>query len=153
MRFSTGSLLALLVIAGCASDRPEPNSAIAKFDQRANAVQLTVSDFKPVSSAELVGPDGARYAASGINVIDAPHTSYNPPPTVGFGLGGFTGNIGTGLGLGLPLGGPTPGSSTDQYVTSALIPVPADYAQNWRSYMARLQVGDRVIAVPAPPPR
>jgi hypothetical protein len=152
-------LAGVALLAGCASgpERPAPNSAVAQFSPADNAVRVTVSDLQPVTAAELVSPDGTRYAAAGINVVEQPHTTYNPPPTVSFGLGGFGFGshtaVGSGIGVGVPVGGPTVAATSDQFVSSGLIPVPADYAANWQGYKVRLQLGkDRVTTVPAPPP-
>jgi hypothetical protein len=152
-------LAGLALLAGCASGppRPAPNSALATFSRADNAVRVTVSDLQPVTAAELVAPDGTRYAAAGINVIEQPHTTFNPPPTVSFGLGGFGFGgrtaVGSGVGIGMPVGGPTVASTSDQFVSTGLIPVPADYAVNWQGYKVQVQLGkDRVATVPAPPP-
>ena len=87
----------------------------------------------------LVGGDGSRYPASGIVLLSGPHVLYNPPPSISLGIGGFgfTGccsAIGSGVGVGLPVGKPTVAEASDQYIASALIPVPADYASNWLQY-------------------
>jgi hypothetical protein len=76
---------------------------------------------------------------------------------VGFGIGGFgysgcCNGFGSGIGVGLPVGGPTPAAVSDQYVSSALIPVPADYAQRWSDYHVQVQVGNRSLVLSAPPP-
>jgi len=153
------SLAGVALVSGCASglERPAPNSALATFSRADNAVRVTVSDLQPATAAELVAPDGTRYAAAGINVVEQPHTAYNPPPTVSFGLGGFGFGgrtaIGSGIGVGVPVGGPTVAATSDQYVSSGLIPVPADYAANWQGYRVQVQLGkDRVATLPAPPP-
>ncbi len=41
---------------------------------------------------------------------------------------------------------------SDQYVASALIPVPADYAANWASYRLQVLVGNQSITLAAPAP-
>lgn len=141
-------------VAGCASG-PAPNTATAAFDFQDNAIHLLISDLQPTSAAELVAADGQRFPAVGINVVDAPHTAYNPPSSFDFGFGGFGGwgsGFGSGIDFGMPLGGPVPAYSTDQYVSSALIPVPPDYGQNWRTYTVRVQLGNRLITIPAPTP-
>ena len=61
--------------------------------------------------------DGRRFPAVGFSVISAPHVLYNPPPSIGFGIGGlgFTGccsAIGSGVGFGVPVGGPTVAEAT-----------------------------------------
>jgi len=41
---------------------------------------------------------------------------------------------------------------SDQYVASALIPVPADYATNWANYHLQVWIGNQsmILAAPAP---
>jgi hypothetical protein len=143
---------AVLLLASCSTAPPPPNSAAAQFVSDPGAIQVTVSDRQPASAALLIGPDGRTWHATGITVTQTPHTVYNPPPTIGLGLGGFGGNVGGGLGLGLPLGGPTPGYSTDQYVSDVRLPVPPDYRSNWQSYRVQVQVGDRAVTLAAPAP-
>ena len=116
-----------------------------------------VSSLQPVSGAALVSGEGTRYPASGVSLLSGPHVLYNPPPSVGLGVGGigFGGccfGIGSGLGLSVPVGRPTPSEVSDQYVASALIPVPADYTSNWANYRLEVSVGGRsmILAAPAP---
>jgi hypothetical protein len=145
-------LVLAALLAACSSPQPNPNPAQAQFVGDANAIQVTVSDTQPVSAALLIGADGTTYTATGIQVTQTPHTVYNPPPSLGIGLGGFGGNVGGGLGLGLPLGGPTPSYSTDQYVSTVTLPAPADYAMNWQSYRVQVQLGNRAVTIAAPTP-
>jgi hypothetical protein len=144
--------LVALLIAGCASSEPGPNTARADFVRDTNVIQVKVSDVQPATAALLVAPSGATYPAAGINVVRTPYTAYNPPPSIGLGVGGFGGHFGTGLGLGLPLGGPTPAYSSDQFVTSVTFAAPADYAQNWMQYRVQVQLGTRNLTLPAPNP-
>ena len=51
-----------------------------------------------------------------------------------------------------PAGRPTPAEVSDQYVASALIPVPADYAANWASYHLQVSIGNQSITLAAPAP-
>lgn len=145
-------LAAMLLLAACASSEAGPNTARAEFRRDGNLVAVNVSDVQPVTAALLIGPDEAIHPALAINVVRTPYTAYNPPPTVGIGVGGFSGNFGTGLGLGLPLGGPTPAYSSDQYVTSVTFAAPADYASRWPEYRVQLQLGERSLTLPAPAP-
>jgi hypothetical protein len=75
---------------------------------------------------------------------------------VDIGIGGFGfsrgGGFGSGVGVGMPLGGLTPTHVDDQYIGSAVIPVPNDYNQTWSAYRLELQVGNRpmILAAPAP---
>jgi hypothetical protein len=151
-------LAVVALLCACSGPKlPAPNSADVRYDQRERAVQLMVSGMQPASAAALVASDGARYPASGIALISGPHVLYNPPPSIGLGIGGFgisgccTG-FGSGVGVGLPVGRPTPADVSDQYVASALIPVPADYAANWTTYHLEVSVGEQVMRLSAPSP-
>jgi hypothetical protein len=147
----------VLALGGCAGNAlPPPNSVQARFDPRVQAVQVMVSEREPIMQADLVGADGARVQAGTVTMVSAPHVDYAPPPSIGIGIGGFgfSGCCGFGseTGIGLPLGGPRPVNVSDQYVASVSIPVPADYAQHWNAYRVELRVGNRSLAVAAPPP-
>lgn len=149
---------ALAVAASnCSSSNvPPPNAVRAHYERSAGAVQVLVSNVRPMSDAELIGPDGKQYRTTGVVLVSAPHVVYNPPPSIGLGIGGFgfTGccsGIGSGLGLGLPLGRPTP-HVIDQFLTSASIPTPADYSTNWAGYRLRIQLGDSAMLLNAPAP-
>jgi len=157
----TRALFVLAVAAAlsaCAGPRlPPANSAIADYDARDHAVHVLVSGLQPASEAALVGPDGNRYPAVGFSVISGPHVLYNPPPSIGIGIGGFgfTGccsSIGSGIGFGVPVGGPTVAEASDQYVTSALITAPPDYQQHWSQYRLEVAAGGQRMAVAAPAP-
>jgi hypothetical protein len=146
-----------LALAGCAGNAlPPPNSVQARFDPKFRAVQVMVSDMQPTIQADLVRADGLRVQAGGVTLVSAPHVDYNPPPSIGLGIGGFgfggCCGFGSGVGVGLPLGGPTPAHVSDQYVASVSIPAPDDYAQHWNEYRVELRVGNRSLAVAAPPP-
>jgi hypothetical protein len=157
MRLSLLLAVVALLSACSGPNLPAPNSADVRYDQRERAVQLMVSGMQPASAAALVANDGARYPASGIALISGPHVLYNPPPSIGLGIGGLgisgccTG-FGSGVGVGLPVGRPTPAEISDQYVASALIPVPADYAANWPTYHLEVSVGEQVMRLTAPSP-
>ena len=146
------------VLSACSGPKMSaPKSADVRYDQRERAVQLMVSGMQPASAAALVANDGARYPASGIALISGPHVLYNPPPSIGLGIGGFgisgcCSGFGSGVGVGLPVGRPTPAEISDQYVASALIPVPADYAANWTTYHLEVSVGEQVMRFTAPSP-
>jgi hypothetical protein len=149
---------ATVVLVACSGPRlPAPNSTDVLCDGGSRAVQVMVSSLQPPSTASLVAPDGARYRATGISIISQPHVLYSPPPSVGFGVGGFglsgcCSGFGSGVGLGFPVGRPTPSEVSDQYVASVLIPVPADYAANWSGYHVEVSVGGQSLALPAPRP-
>jgi hypothetical protein len=151
-------ILIALSLGACASNPlPSPNSVQSQFDPKESVVRVLVSDIQPLSAAALLAPDGNRFPAAAVTLVSGPHVDYNPPPSVGIGIGGFgfsgccTG-FGSGVGVGLPLGGPTPGHVSDQYIGSAVIPVPSDYRQTWGKYRLELQVGTRPLVVEAPAP-
>jgi hypothetical protein len=149
----------VLVLGACARgiQLPPPNTAQARFEPQQQAIRVMVSDVAPPISAELLAPDGGRYPAAAVTVLSTPHIAYNPPPTVGFSIGGFgfsgcCSSFGSGVGVGLPVGGPTPAAVSDQYISSAIIPVPPDYARHWANYRVQVQVGNRSLLLAAPPP-
>jgi hypothetical protein len=151
-------LTVLLALAACAGPRlPADNSAVAVYDARENAIHVTISGLQPASEAVLIGQDGSRYPAVGFSVISGPHVLYNPPPSIGLGIGGFgfTGccsSIGSGIGVGLPVGHPTVAEASDQFITSALITAPPDYAEHWMQYRLEVGAGNQRMAVAAPAP-
>jgi hypothetical protein len=151
-------ILAVGALAGCAGPKlPPPNSSVADYDSRSRAIQLTVSGLQPVSEAALVGQDGNRYPAAGLSVISGPHVLYNPPPSISLGIGGFgfsgcCSAFGSGVGVGVPIGQPSVAETSDQYVTSALIPAPPDYPQHWTQYHLEVAAGHQRIDVAAPAP-
>ena len=92
-----------------------------------------ISGLKPPTAAALVADDGARYAAAGVTLVSGPHVTLQPaasnrPRDGGVGLSGCCSGFGSDVGTGVPVGRPTPAEISDQYVASALIPVPPDYA-------------------------
>jgi hypothetical protein len=117
-----------------------------------------VSSLQPPTTVALVAnDDGTRYPAAGISLVSGPHVLYNPPPSVSFGIGGFgfsgcCSGVGSGIGVGLPVGGPTPAEVSDQYVASAMIPVPPDYASNWSHYHVEVSSGAQSMNLAAPAP-
>ena len=148
----------MLSLAACSGPRlPAPNTAEVRYDANARAVQVMISGVRPASDAALISAQGLRYPASTISVVSGPHVLYNPPPSVSLGIGGFgfsgcCSGFGSGLGVGLPVGGPTPAEVSDQYVASALIPVPADYSTNWASYHLQVSIGNQSVTLAAPAP-
>jgi len=148
----------LLLLAACGPRLPAANSADVRFDERDKAVQVLISGLQPPSAVMLVAQDGTRYPASGIVLLIGPHVLYNPPPSISLGIGGFgfTGccsAIGSGVGVGVPVGSPTVAEVSDQYVASALIPAPADYATNWAQYHVEVSPnGGATVNLPAPAP-
>jgi len=104
-----------------------------------------ISGLQPASEVALVSGQGSRYLASVIAPVSGPHVLYNPPPSIGLGIGGFgfsgcCSGLGLGVGTSVPVGRPTPAEVSDQYVASALIPVLADYATNWTSYHLQVSI-------------
>jgi hypothetical protein len=146
------------LLAACAGPKlPAPNSADVRYDGRDRAVQVMVSNLQPPTAAALVADDGARYPASGIALVSGPHVLYNPPPSVGRGIGGFgfsgcCSGFGSGIGIGVPVGRPTLAEVSDQYVASAQIPVPPDYASDWNRYHVEVYAGAQPMTLAAPAP-
>jgi hypothetical protein len=151
-------LSAVVALAACAGPRlPAPNSAIAEYDARDRAIHVLISGLQPATEAVLVDQDGRQIPAVGFSVISGPHVLYNPPPSIGLGIGGFgfTGccsAVGSGIGFGVPVGSPTVAEASDQYVTSALISVPPEYQERWSQYRLELAAGGQRMAVAAPAP-
>jgi hypothetical protein len=151
-------ILIALSLGACASNPPpSPNSVQSRFDPEGGVVRVIVSDLQPLSAADLLAPDGNRIPATAVTLVSWPHVDYSPPSSVGIGIGGFgfsgccTG-FGSGVGVGLPVGRPTPSHVSDQYIGSAIIPVPSDYRQTWGSYRLEIQVGTRPLLFNAPAP-
>ena len=150
-------LVVVAVLAACGPNLPPPNSADAQYDGQHRAVQVMVSSLQPPSDVALVAADGTRYPAAGIAPVSGPHVLYNPPPSVSIGVGGFgfsgcCSAFGSGIGVGLPVGQPTPAEISDQYVASAPIPVPPDYATNWSQYHVEVLAGGQTMTLAAPSP-
>jgi hypothetical protein len=94
-----GAAATALALGACASNAlPPPNTMQSRFDPKASAVRVLVSDLQPLSSADLLAPDGSRYPAAAVTLLSGPHVDYGPPPSIGIGVGGF----GSGVGVGLP---------------------------------------------------
>jgi hypothetical protein len=149
--------LAALVVSCSSASVPPPNAVQARYEPAAGAVQVVASSLKPISDAELIAPDGRQYRTVALTLLSGPHVVHNPPPAIGIGIGGFgftncCVGIGSGLGLTMPLGSPTPVGVSDQYVTLASIPAPADYPRNWPTYRIRVQLGDHAMLLNAPSP-
>jgi hypothetical protein len=153
-----GSVLTALCLGACAlNPLPPPNSVQTRFDPQERVVRVMVSDLQPLSAADLLAPDGTRVEATAVTVLSGPHVDYNPPPSVGIGIGGFgfsgcCSGFGSGVGVGVPVGGPTPSHVSDQYVGAAIIPAPGNYNQLWSSYRLEVQVGNRPLVLAAPAP-
>ena len=155
MRFLVLTLVAML--AACGPRLPAPNSADAQYDSGQHAVQVMISSIQPPSAVALVAPDGRRYPAAGISLLSGPHVLYNPPPSVGIGIGGFgfsgcCSSFGSGIGVGMPVGQPTPAEISDQFVASALIPVPPDYVTDWSQYHVEVSAAGQAMNLAAPHP-
>lgn len=148
----------VLSLAACSGPRlPQPNTTEVRYDARNRAVQVMISGLQPASDVALVSGQGSRYPASTISPVSGPHVLYNPPPSVSLGIGGFgfsgcCSGLGLGVGTSVPVGRPTPAEVSDQYVASALIPVPADYATNWANYHLQVWIGNQSMILPAPAP-
>ena len=153
-----GVLAIATLLAACAGPRlPAPNSGQVQHDAQQQAVQVMVSGLQPPSAVALVSADGHRYPATGIALVSGPHVLYNSPPSIGIGIGGFgfsgcCSAFGSGLGIGVPVGKPTPAEVSDQFIASALIPSPPDYATNWTQYHVEVSAGGQALNFAAPHP-
>lgn len=153
-----GILAVVALTAACTGPHlPAPNTTEVHYDARDQSVQVLASGLRPISAAVLVSENGTRYPAAGISILSEPHVLYNPPPSIGVGIGGFgfTGccsGIGSGLGFDVPVGRPTPSEVSDQYIASALIPLPPDYAARWAAYHLEVSAGGQPVTLAAPPP-
>ena len=87
MRFRL--LVVVAMLAACGPRLPPPNSADARYDGQQRGVQVRVSSLQPPTGVALVASDGTRYPAAGIALLSGPHVLYNPPPSIGLGIGGF----------------------------------------------------------------
>jgi len=156
-RYLLLATIALFLVACAGPGIPPPNSIDAHYDKQGNSVQVMVSSIVPVSEVALVSPEGVRHPANGLSLVSAPHVVYNAPPSISFGVGefGFGGGgsgFGSGIGVGVPLGRATPTEVNNQYVASALVVVPSDYAIRWSSYHLEIEIGGQVMIVAAPSP-
>lgn len=123
------------------------------------AVQILATDREPLTSAELVLPDGATVPASLIERDNANGYGYRPAPSVGVGVGVFGGShsgVGTGISLGFPVFGYD--SGPDLVRSRARIPITDldTYRQVWEKSIVRLRFGvapsANVTEIPAPSP-
>jgi hypothetical protein len=172
-------LSAALALTACADQGAAPNAAgqgpdtaVARFvgHDEVTVVQVTVSDYRPMRSAELLGPGGVVIRAYSIDTnraVAAEQPLFRPPLGAGggfvAGFGGGGGSFSTGLGIALPLGGnyAAPGSQvavSGQVQSTALIRLddPQDYRRTWRDWKLRVQLGDPpnagFVFLPAPQP-
>jgi hypothetical protein len=151
-------IAALLIVSGCTSASPAGPQTRADFIPNSNVIQVVINDPRPVRSVQLISPNGEVIPANGINSQRTVYPGYSPSPSVGLGIGGFSGGrssaFGSGIGFGFPLGGGEPAAV--QSVTTAAIPVPdlAAYSQNWQGYRIEALIGDppTVLTLGAPPP-
>ena len=70
----------------------------------------------------------------------------------GFGFSGCCSAFGSGVGVGVPVGQPTPAEVSDQFLASAVIPSPPDYATNWSQYHVEVSTGSQAMNIAAPHP-
>jgi hypothetical protein len=146
-----------MALVACSRPRlPPPNSVDARYDEQSRTVQVMVSSRLPASDVVLISPEGVRYPAPGVSLVSGPHVLYNPPPSIGLGIGGFSfggggTGFGSGVGVGVPLGRPTLAEVSDQYVASAQVAAPDDYAARWRNYRLEILIGGQLMSLAAPP--
>jgi hypothetical protein len=154
-----------LIVAGCASDSSrrmpwvEAHYVETTTPVAGPAIQILATDRQPLTSAELVLPNGETVQASLIERDNANGYEYRPAPSVGVGVGVFGGShsgVGTGISLGFPVFGYDRGP--DLVRSRARIPITDldTYRQVWGQSVARLQFGTEpnanVMEIPAPSP-
>jgi hypothetical protein len=145
-------LLLLSLLGSCsANPLPPPNSIRVTFERSAQVIQLYVSNAQMPRGARLVDADGTQYPLP-LTLVSGPHVNYSEPPTVGLGLGGFGWNVGGGAGVAFPLGSPHPVGVDDQFIASARVAAPTDYAQHWSQYHLVVDVGPQTLEIAAPAP-
>ena len=63
-------LMVLLALAACSGPLlPTPNSAIAVYDARENAIHVTISGLQPASEAVLIGQDGSQVSVAATTLL------------------------------------------------------------------------------------
>jgi hypothetical protein len=162
-------LFAALGLAACTSDeQPEaavaPDTVVARFAPggEVSVIVVSVSDRRPLRSAELIGPGGTIVPAASIdtgNIALNGDQSLQPPAPPG-GAGGF--GFGTGAPtVPVPLTGAAPemtGLSNGQIQSTALLrlPDPLGYRLEWQQWQVRVRIGDppdvNTVTLPAPQP-
>ena len=153
-------LFAVAAAAACSTGPAKP-AVNASFIPQSNAIQVTVTGDQPLRVARLIAPTGEATPASSINTDRrVSGGGYGGGPSVGFGLGGFSGSrgggFGSGIGIGLPLGGGSDATSVVVSSAAFALPDPAGYRASWQGYRIELQLGDppaiRTLTLAAPPP-
>ncbi len=169
----------LLALAACTSgggERPAevqaPDTVVARFAPggEVSVIEVSVSDRRPLRSAELVGPGGVIVPAASIDAnrdATAADQPFRPSGVVGGGLGrGFGSGTGFGFGTGVGIGLPPTGADAfggqaavlGQIRSTALLrlPDPLSYRLEWQQWQLRVQIGDppdlNVVTLPAPEP-
>jgi hypothetical protein len=172
---AAGMLLGALVIAACSSAGDErqpagqaPDTVVARFAPggEVSVVEVSVSDRRPLRSAELVGPGGVIVPAASIETNRASLAQDQPlQPSSGGVAGGFGGGgfgFGTGEGVPMPLtgaepaGGQTALSGPIRSIALLRLPDPLGYRLEWQQWQVRIRIGDppdvNVVTLPAPQP-
>lgn len=123
-------------------------------------LDIVVTNFAPLASAELVLSDGRNVRTEAIQLEAVNTGGGGVRPSIGIGgFGTSGGGFGTGIGLGFPLGSPPPPPIAGPIRSRARLAIPDanDYAQDWQKAVVRLRFGAppaelTVADVPAPPP-
>ncbi|MET1029222.1 MAG: hypothetical protein ABWY00_18780 [Dongiaceae bacterium] len=168
------SIAAILFLAACtsggqssSSTAPSVTSSIPSSDPA--RIDLTVRDPLPVTTANLVDPNGVSYPAIR---IDRDHIAYSGNSGLQSGMGIGTGmgvgigggsrsGVSSGVGIGIPLfssGGSSPRSFTESRI-SFRVPDVAAYRSTWQGWKIHLDLAESgssrsmEIPPPAPPPQ
>lgn len=153
-----------LTVTACASESgrrmPEVEASYVETTTpvAGPAVQILATDREPLTSAELVLPNGTTVSASLIERDNANGYGYRPAPSVGVGVfGGSRSGVGTGISLGFPGYGYY--DEGPYFVRSrARIPISDldTYRQLWAQSIVRLRFGAEpdanVTEIQAPSP-
>jgi hypothetical protein len=167
MRLKYPLAAGLLVLAGCAAERPsqaprtipqEVPPLVSHFAEDApDTVEVILRDRKPVERAELVPATGQAYDAGPIRreriAVDA-----DGQPIVGLQASGGSSEIDS-LGVTLPLFGIEKPKAQIMMLSTARIRVAdmAAYRAGWPRWIVRLRLGtpqttERTVEFPAPRP-
>jgi hypothetical protein len=167
MRLRDLLLAGLLVLAGCAAERPsqgprtipqEVPPLVSHFaEDAADTVEVILRDRKPVERAELVAASGQAYVAGPIRheriAVDA-----DGQPILGLQASGGSSEIDS-FGVTLPLFGIDKPKAQTMMLSTARIQVAdmAAYRASWPHWIVRLRLGtpqttQRTVEFPAPRP-
>ena len=148
-------LVALVLLAGCARAtlpyRPEqqpPGARVsAAYSLVGDQVRIEIdTGGQRLEQVWIVKPDGTSVAPQ---AVEAAPTVTGPPSSIGFGVGGGSGGVGTGLSIGFPIGA---GASRTSGNTIAWFPSAPAGSPPWRLYVKLAGIVPTTFFVGGPPP-